>query len=45
MKVFYTLRRLAPVVAVISLAFMDSCDPKTQKWGCPNHLEAATTQP
>ncbi|MEI8279719.1 MAG: hypothetical protein WCG87_08130 [Bacteroidota bacterium] len=42
MKVFSTLRRMAPAIAIIALVFLASCAAKSQKWGCPNHLEASS---
>jgi hypothetical protein len=32
------LRRVAPVVALVAVVLMASCNNGSKKYGCPNHL-------
>ena len=37
MPLISKIRRIAPIVAIIALAMMASCNG-SKKYGCPNHL-------
>gem|GEM_PF-1087448 len=42
MQVMSKIRRFAPIVAFIALAFISSCTASSKKYGCPNHLFTPT---
>ncbi|MCB9047561.1 MAG: hypothetical protein H6550_15615 [Chitinophagales bacterium] len=46
MKKYTILRRVAPIVALLTLTVMmaSSC-ASTNKYGCPNHLESSVGMP
>lgn len=41
MQLVSTIRRILPAVAVAALLFATSCASSRNKYGCPNHLQAA----
>ena len=41
MQLFSKFRRVAPIVAIIALALVSSCN-SSKKYGCPNHLFTPT---
>lgn len=42
MKVFSTLRRVAPAVVVVALVMLMASCASSRKYGCPNHLNAGS---
>jgi len=41
MQLFSVLRRVVPVVAVLALVLLASCNGSSKKYGCPNHLKVS----
>lgn len=43
MQQMFTLRRLIPVLAVVVLCVLASCNGNSRKYGCPNKLSISSS--